>query len=115
MTNLKGSRKIIKQFYTFIQARHAIYVARFVDKKPAPWTDDPTLRDNYFCNVFRELDDGTKFYIEHIVPAAKGEERLLLHTILYRIVNQPKAWEDLDCNNALEWMQEYFDETTKCL
>ena len=72
--------------------RQRIYLRRFERDEPAPWTDDPVLRDYHFCNVHRELDRGTQFYLEEIVGEGTDED-VLFNTILYRFFNRIKTYQ----------------------
>jgi hypothetical protein len=84
-------QKNIDEFFRFMYERHQIYVRRNILKMPPPWTTDLVLRDNHFTNVYRELDAGTVWYLEH-APETKGIE-LLWWTIIYRLINRVKTFE----------------------
>jgi len=49
----------LEDFFKFINARHDIWVRRFVLEEPKPWTEEPIFLDYKFTNVFRQLDTGT--------------------------------------------------------
>lgn len=53
-------RNRVEEFIGSIVARHAIYKARGAEQQP-PWTKDPILRQYKFCNIYRELDRGTRW------------------------------------------------------
>lgn len=49
----------VGDFIRMMKERHSIYLKR-KEGEPAPWTDDPILREYFFTNVYRELDKGTQ-------------------------------------------------------
>lgn len=56
-----------------------------------PWTRDPVLRDNHFCNVMREDDKVTRWIREHFGkhPAKTAPMNMLVA----RLVNSPRSLE----------------------
>jgi hypothetical protein len=76
--------------------RQRIYHQRFVEKRPAPWTDDPVMSKYAFTNVYRELDRGTVHYqrrvLDKLADAPDGD--LLAATILYRMFNRIATWDE---------------------
>lgn len=50
--------------FSFVIERHAVYERRATGR-PAPWTDDPILRQWSFCNVYRELDRVTRWVADN--------------------------------------------------
>lgn len=81
-------------FWAFVRERHAIYVRRFVEKKPPPWTTDQVLANYHFTNVYREHDPGTVF-IRHAlnahVLAALPEK--ILNVAMYRLCLHEDSFE----------------------
>lgn len=77
------------EFFGFAQKRHQIYLDRKAGK-PWPWTDDPILRDNYFTNVYRELDKTTVWFREHVREDMNiyHPEWLLPATLIFRWFNR---------------------------
>lgn len=80
-------------FYRFMYDRHMVYVRRFQQRKPPPWTDNRILRDYKFTNVYRELDRGTIWYKDHIVPMAHSLKDIIWLTTAYRLVNNIQTFE----------------------
>lgn len=75
-------------FIKYIAERHSIHKKR-VNKEPAPWTDNTILSQWKFTNVFREIDPGTKYVINRIIPKFKGQPiNLVFNVIIYRIYNK---------------------------
>lgn len=87
-------------FWKFIYTRQMIWYKRFILQQPAPWTDDPILRDYKFTNVYRELDRNSLYSIDNIVgiPGAttKGSplrvyapiDEQVLRIIIFRLFNR---------------------------
>ena len=88
-----GQDGSIKEFFSFLDERQAIYERRQAGQA-WPWTDDPILRDYYFCNVFREQDKVTawirKYLREPIMkraPKAKMPSIMIFNMALARFFN----------------------------
>ncbi len=80
-------------FFKYIKERHSIYKRRFVEKQPVPWTKDKILQNYKFTNVFRDLDPGTLYVIDKIIPICKSAEEILLNLIIYRLYNKIVTFE----------------------
>lgn len=75
----------LEDFYKFIIKRQDIYYKKNILKQPWPWTDDNILKSYKFCNIFRELDTGTKL-ITNLEFETKAET--LTNIIAYRFFNR---------------------------
>jgi hypothetical protein len=62
-------------FWRFVDERQRIWHRRFVLKQDPPWTTDPILQAGRFCNVYRELDRESVWFIRNICSLGKGKER----------------------------------------
>jgi len=84
---------MFQTYLDFVVERHRIWEMRQLGI-PAPWTQDPILQTNKFCNVFRLLDHGSQFVARDLLgdPELPGEE-VLLRAYLYRMTNIPDAFE----------------------
>lgn len=100
-------------FWYFICERQDIFKRRYIDKQEDPWTHDQILRDYKFTNVYRELDRGTIYYLENILPAIESLytleenwERLAFDTFVYRHFNHIPTWEAIvDLLHAGKWRE----------
>jgi len=79
---------MIKTLADFAAARHRIYLRR-ASGEPGPWTDDPILRDNRFCNVFRELDTVTIWIRKNIRERWADHPHLWFMLCIARYINWP--------------------------
>lgn len=80
--------KHVDKFFAYAKKRHAIFLDR-EDGKPAPWTDDPILQTNKFCNVFRENDKVTRWFAKHVrEPLRNKTPDILLATVTFRMFNR---------------------------
>jgi hypothetical protein len=70
----------------FVRERHNIYLRRKAGK-PKPWTEDPILRNHYFCNVYRELDKTTVWFRENVRDPLRHDPMVVLATIIFRWFN----------------------------
>lgn len=81
----------VYHFKRFVIDRYRVHKNKDVKKLPAPWTDNPVLREFKFTNVRREHDRQTRYLIDNIV---KNEEL----TLEDKIVNcfMFRAWNNWD-------------------
>ena len=79
----------VNLYLWWIRERLRIHHKRFCLKQPPPWTEDEVLQTRWFCNPFRELDRGTRLYLEHTkgYETSRDYDGLFLYTFLYRVHN----------------------------
>lgn len=87
--NFNQSR--LDEFWNFITERQKIWYSRFVRKKLPPWTNDKVLCQNHFTNVYRELDPGTKYAIEHILELRKSKKDRIFNIMIYRLIGKEET------------------------
>lgn len=80
-------------FFAYARERYRIFLKK-EDGEPAPWTDDPILREFRFCNVFREDDRNTRWIRKYITHAGFGN-RLLGAFVIARWFNRIETLERL--------------------
>lgn len=86
----------IAGFWAFCQERESIRKRKEAGM-PYPWTDDIVLQMYFFCNVKREYDKGTQWYLNNVARSeffGKLQPDLLWKTILYRSINSIKYFKD---------------------
>lgn len=94
----------MRLFWYWIAERQEIFHKRYILKQPQPWTEDEIFKTFKFTNTYRELDRGTVYYIENILPTPwtiDGNEvrnramfaDLVYRTLIYRHFNNIPTWE----------------------
>lgn len=86
---------VLEKFWDYVNERHAIHVRRHILNRDPPWTKDKILQEYKFTNVFRELDKGTVFYLDEIMPHCKTPKQLFLNTVLYRVLINIETMQEL--------------------
>jgi len=86
-------KKNIKLFWHYIYERHSIYKKKELAKLDYPWTDDLILSKYKFTNVFRDLDVGTKYVINKIIPKSKKARDIIFNIIIYRLYNKIETFD----------------------
>ena len=82
----------VEPFFDYARRRQQIFLDRRAGK-PAPWTDDPVLRDYRFTNIFREDDKVTVWFRENIRDPMKNSPDVLLATVIFRWFNRIETAE----------------------
>lgn len=89
-------RLAYSQFWYWIRERHRIYIRRFKEKRPWPWTNDPILQEYKFTNVFRRYDRVTEEMMKRMREAQNEGWRdgdLLFAMFLFRMFNWPPTYD----------------------
>lgn len=87
MSNAFASNRL-DLFWRFICERQWIWHRRIVQELPPPWTDDTTLQRERFTNVYRELDPGTRYVIEHVLECQAPRPDKVFNVMLYRLMGR---------------------------
>lgn len=82
--------EFLEEFLSTAVERHRIYKKKEAGL-PKPWTNNPVMRDFFFCNLFRQYDKCSKWIIEKIVPYGRWD---LL--ILYRFISTYSTFKRLE-------------------
>ena len=105
----------LEAFLWFMHERQEIYRRRFIEEEPPPWTEDSVLSTYHFCNVYRELDAGTKYLIENIIGAGPPRD-VIFNVYLYRLLNRPESYDaaggftrvdEFDADDTIQRLREY--------
>jgi len=88
----------LKDFWAFACERQAVFHRRFILKQKPPWTKNPTLQTHFFTNVYRELDRGTLYLLEHLAfwkgIKAKPVD-VIFNIFIYRLFNHMPTYDFL--------------------
>lgn len=98
-----------KNFWSFVKKRQNIWFRRYVLKKSFPWTRDPILKNNRFCEVYRENDYGTRWTIENILNTNSTLRQRLFATVAYRCCNRPATFDQLGIPTLKNWKKFWKD------
>jgi hypothetical protein len=80
-------------FFNMIYDRQMIWKRRFIDKAPAPWTDNEIFKKYKFCNLYREHDRSSQWEIRNIImDNALTDKNLLWKILVYRTFNNPETF-----------------------
>ncbi len=93
-------RDQVESFFEFCIDRHDIYIRKEVDRQPPPWTTDNILKNFKFCNIFRELDAGTR-----VITERRWVDPLdaLLNIVCYRFFNRRDHFERIGEVSVATW------------
>jgi len=84
----------LNEFFRTMFERQEVWYKRNILKQPAPWTDDPYLRDYKFTNVYRELDRASQWLIKNVLlDHSLSIEDMLFRLIIFRFYNQPDTFD----------------------
>lgn len=101
-----------ERFFAYARERYRVMLRRETGQ-PAPWTDDPILRQYRFCNVFREDDRVTRWIAENVRRPLRRDPRVLLAMYIARWFNRIPTLERLEgravsnTNLFLTWNRDY--------
>lgn len=95
--------------HRWIVDRYAVHIKKDIQGLPAPWTDNPVIREFRFTNVRREHDKETKWVIENICKAEMTEANKWMNLILFRMINKSETCKNfmpIDFDN-IDWNRIY--------
>ena len=119
--SLEIDQKFMDSYWNFIAERMNIWYKRVILGEPAPWTDDPILKEYKFTNVIRDLDKLSIWERRHILakldePVDDFELRkksVLLNIMIFRLwvkIDTYLVHGFIDLGNS-NWKQDW--ETAK--
>ena len=86
-------------FAAFNQLHQDVHVRRTLEPSlTVPFTDNKALQSFYFTIIFREADNGTKYYLsqmleQHMKFIAEKLPYILFQTYIYRLVNKKGTFQ----------------------
>lgn len=91
--------------YEWMSERYKIHVKKDVQRLPAPWTNNPILRQVKFCNVRREHDRQSLNLINNIVNNdALGMADKMFNCVLFRMFN---LWDPIQAIGGAMTIKEF--------
>src|SRR5271165_106791 len=97
----------------FIKERESIRIKKEA-AEPWPWTQDPILQKNKFCNIFRECDKTSRWIAKNWrEPHATDPDLWFAFVIARRVLNWPASMEAL--GYPVPWNKDHFLKVTKDL
>ncbi|UHS65559.1 hypothetical protein RPN242_gp121 [Escherichia phage vB_EcoM-RPN242] len=91
--------------YEWMRDRYQIHVKKDVQRLPAPWTDNPILRQVKFCNVRREHDRQSLNLINNIVNNdALGMADKMFNCVMFRMFN---LWDPIQAIGGAMTIKEF--------
>lgn len=88
--------EVYRAYWKLAAERQSIFHAR-LRGDPAPWTDDPILREYKFCNAYRASDRVSQYLIREVIydGVEREPEDVLLRVVLFRLFSRETTWETL--------------------
>lgn len=96
-----------RHLHRWIIDRYAVHVRKDVKKLPAPWTDNPIIREYRFTNVRREHDKESTWVRENVCNANMSLRNKWMNLILFRMINKSETCKNFmpinfDC---IDWQR----------
>lgn len=82
-------------FWEFIYERQYIWDKRVIQQESPPWTEDQILQNNRFTNVYRKLDPGTQYAIQHILEKEASKQDKIFNVMMYRLIGRLSTHESI--------------------
>ena len=91
---MQKRQKIYDLYWYFAYERQNIFLKK-EKGLPAPWTDDPILREYKFCNSYRVNDRVSQYLLKNVIYNGQNynSEDMLFRIILFKLFNKESTWE----------------------
>ncbi|SRR6266480_362465 len=84
---------VFDTFWRFAAERQNIFFAR-LEGRPAPWTNDPILREHKFTNAYRASDRVSQYLIRQVIyGGSQAPREVFFRTLLFKLFNKIDTWE----------------------
>jgi hypothetical protein len=108
--------KYLNDLVYWINEREAIRRRKENDSWDPPWSEDPIMAGNRWCNVRREHDKVTRWIHNNFMPNGLSDEHLPMAMCIARMVNWPDTLEQLGYPHhgwSPEYRQHFLDTFAK--
>jgi hypothetical protein len=100
-------------FWQFVTERQKVWHRRVADGQQPPWTDDEILRRYRFTNVYRKLDPGTQYVIQHILMVEAPPQDKIFNVMLYRLIGRRETHDHIGFRHLDEFDAEEVEAQLK--
>tara|TARA_Y100001973_G_C5201154_1_gene337811 strand:+ start:2576 stop:3445 length:870 start_codon:yes stop_codon:yes gene_type:complete len=101
----------LKTYLYWIEERENIRIQKEELNQTPPWTEDPILKEYKFCQVFRNDDRTSRWYIDNIRNPLENSEEVFMATVIFRWFNLIQTGETLLKHNLhINWDSELANE-----
>lgn len=106
---MKKRNKVYDLYWYFAYERQNIFLKK-KNGEPAPWTNDPILKEYKFCNSYRINDRVSQYLLKNVIYNGKkySKEDMLFRILLFKLFNKESTWELL-INNLHDITLSSFD------
>ena len=105
-------------YWRFAAKRQAVYFRRLVNPV-GPWSDDPTLNEYRFTNVYRIADRVSQYLIRNVQynsAYSQTPKEVFFRTILFKLFNRIKTWETLERElGPISWKGTHLNKISEVL
>ena len=88
-------RAMLGRFWDFITERQRIWWRRYMLLQKPPWTENQLLATAHFTNIYRELDPGSMYAVDHILNRDEPEDERFFNLMIYRLIGLESTHEFL--------------------
>lgn len=85
----------LDRYIYWIEERERIRIAKEEKQLDPPWTFDKILREHKFCQVFRNDDRTSRWYIDNIRNPMENSPEVFMATVIFRWFNLIQTGETL--------------------
>lgn len=92
----------MNMYWDFAVERQRVWRKK-ISRQPRPWTEDKTIDQFSFTNVYRLLDPGTQFVVRNLLTH-ESKAIMVFNIMLYRTIGRESTYSDL-----IHWNDGLFD------
>lgn len=100
-------------FWRFINERQQVWHRRVVEGQAFPWSEDEILNEYRFTNVYRELDPGTQYAIQHILEKDALKSDKIFNIMMYRLIGRLETHDYLGFKTIESFNSQVFEQELK--